>query len=457
MKPLLARESVLRLAWPLVLSFWMRSLFSFVDTGFAALIGDEAVAAIGLSFPLEFVLIAFWVGTSTGMTSLLSRAIGAHEGERAAQVIRTARRIVLVLIPVFFSIGVAIWFVTPLLVREAPGEPGLEPRTAELFRIYATVLVCGSSLTSFWSILPDSIVKAHHDTRATMWAGILSNLLNVTLNAVFVLVFGWGIFGIALSTVLGRLAGLVYAMRRAAAHERTRLEAGRDTVPGIDARPYRAILVLAVPAALTYALMATESAIVNALLARFPDATAAIAAFAIQSRWAMFFLMPIIATGVALLPFTGRLWGRRDLAGIRRAMGEVSAVAGAYVLLLVTPLCLVFRGALTRPFAEAPLTQELAAFGVALVPLACVAALPFFAARPVFEGMQRGWPGLAIAILRHAILTPVLAVAFGLAAREAGFRAYHGVIVALVAATAAASLVLVAWLRRTLRAADSQG
>ena len=81
--------SVMRLAWPLILSFWMRSLFNFVDAGFAATIGDEAVAAIGLAYPLEFLLIACWVGTSTGMTSLLSRAMGAREGARVQQIIRT--------------------------------------------------------------------------------------------------------------------------------------------------------------------------------------------------------------------------------------------------------------------------------------------------------------------------------------------------------------------------------
>jgi len=80
------------------------------------------------------------------------------------------------------------------------------------------VLIGGSAFTSFWSILPDSIVKAHHDTRATMWAGIWSNVINVALNTVFTFVFHWGVLGIALSTVVGRIGGLVYALRKAATH-----------------------------------------------------------------------------------------------------------------------------------------------------------------------------------------------------------------------------------------------
>ena len=60
------------MAAPLVLSFWMRAAVTFVDTIFASRLGDAAVAAIGLTVPLEFVMIGVWVGLSTGLTSQLS-------------------------------------------------------------------------------------------------------------------------------------------------------------------------------------------------------------------------------------------------------------------------------------------------------------------------------------------------------------------------------------------------
>ena len=74
--------SVLRMSAPLVVSFVMRAAFTFVDTIYAATIGDAAVGAIGLSLPFEFLMIALWVGLSTGLTSCLSRSIGAREGRK---------------------------------------------------------------------------------------------------------------------------------------------------------------------------------------------------------------------------------------------------------------------------------------------------------------------------------------------------------------------------------------
>ncbi|HKY33999.1 MAG TPA: MATE family efflux transporter, partial [Candidatus Polarisedimenticolia bacterium] len=213
-RPARPEKGILALAAPLVVSFWMRSLFSLVDTVYAATLGDAAVAAVGLSIPLEFLMIACWVGVSTGLTSNLSRAMGAGDAGRIEALLGAARRIVQALVGLFLAVGAAVWLAGPRL--------GLEPDVGRLFAVYGSVLVAGSALSSFWSILPDSIVKAHHDTRSTMWAGILSNVLNVGLNTLFTFVFHWGVFGIAFSTVLGRFGGLAYALRRAAALERQR-------------------------------------------------------------------------------------------------------------------------------------------------------------------------------------------------------------------------------------------
>jgi len=290
--------SLLRMAAPLVVSFWMRAGVTFVDTIYAALLGDKAVAAIGLTIPLEFLMIALWVGLSTGLTALLSRAMGAGEGTRIAQAIRAGWVMVSIVSPLFTLFGAAIWFIAPWL--------GLEAGVARGFQVYGTVLIAGSAFTTFWSIIPDSLVKAHQDTRSTMWAGIWTNVINVALNTFFIFVLDWGLFGIALSTVLGRIGGLAYAIVRARYHEARRKAAAGDSGGPAESAPYRTILHLAVPSSLTFALMATETGLLNALLAVSPNPTEAIAAHSIFYRLLLFAFQPVIATAVALLPFAAR-------------------------------------------------------------------------------------------------------------------------------------------------------
>jgi Na+-driven multidrug efflux pump len=436
-------SGILPLAAPLILSFWMRSLFSLVDTVYAATVGDSAVAAVGLSLPLEFLMIAFWVGISTGLTSTLSRAMGAGDEERMQELLAAARRMVQVLVPGFFLLGLAVYAAAPHL--------GLAPDVARQFGIYTSVLVAGSALSSFWSILPDSIVKAHHDTRATMWAGIWSNVINVALNTIFTFVFHWGVFGIALSTVIGRLGGLAYALRRAAALESARRARAMAAGWPDRAQPaMRAILSLAFPAAATYGLMAAESSLVNTLLATLDRPTEAIAAYAIYFRVLLLAVMPVMATGVALLPFAARRLGEGDLSGVRRGLREAGAAAALYALIVVAPALWLGAPAIARSMTQSPVTAGFTITALRLCPLAVLAMIPFILVRPAFEAMQRGRPGLAVAVLRYVVLTVPMAMAGAWVARRAGGSLFLGVLSGLIAATAMASAVFVVWIRGAL-------
>ena len=438
------QASILAMAAPLVVSFWMRSLFTFVDTAYAATLGDAAVAAVGLSIPLEFLMIACWVGMSTGLTSQLSQAMGARQGARIEQLLAMTRRVVWALVPLFVLIAAGAWFWAPHM--------GLEPKVADQFALYCAVLIGGSAFTAFWSILPDSIVKAHHDTRSTMWAGIWSNLINVGLNTLFTFVFHWGVFGIALSTVIGRFGGLAYALRKAAHHENARKATGLDTDPALDPAPFRSLMALAVPSALTYVLMALESTVVNALLSKQPEATASIAAYGIYYRVVMFTVMPIIATSVAVLPFVARRFGEGDIQAIRRGLRQAMLAGAAYCIALITPAMILGGGALARALAESEVTAQLTRGALWLSPLAALAIIPFQLCRPAFEGLQRGRPGLLMAILRYVVLTAPCGWLGIVAARAAGRPPLFGLLAGLILASALGSAIFLIWMRRALGA-----
>ena len=443
----LNQSGVLRMAAPLVISFWMRAVVTFVDTIYAALLGDAAVAAVGLTVPFEFLMIALWVGLSTGLTSGLSRAIGERQGRKIEQYLAACRRLVWMLAPLFSLAGVALWWIAPRM--------GLEVEVAEGFRVYGAVLIAGSAFTSFWSILPDSLVKAHHDTRSTMWAGIVTNILNVGLNTLFMFVFHWGLFGIAFSTVISRLGGLVYALAVAERHESRRRREGETPGEDEDPHPYRAVLALAIPSSLTFALMALETAIVNGLLARMDNPTATIASYSIYYRVTLFCLQPVIACSVALLPYAARRFGAGDCAGVRAGLRDAATAAAVYALGVVGPVAWWAGPALAAWLAESPVTKEYTAFALQMVPLSCAGGALFLMCRPVFEAMNRGRPGLVMAIFRYLVLTVPLASTGLVWAERAGHPPIYGLITGLVAASAIASAVFYFWLRRTLARIDA--
>jgi Na+-driven multidrug efflux pump len=435
------RPTLLMMAIPLVVSFWMRSLFTFVDTYYASYLSDAAVAAIGLSFPFEFMMIAVWVGMSTGLTSNFSRAMGSGEETKLRQYLKATRTLVLLCVPAFLILGAGCWVFA--------GKLAPDREVARQFAIYGSVLVGGSALTLFWSVLPDSIVKAHGDTKATMWAGIWSNVINVVLNTIFTFLFHWGVFGIAFSTVLGRFGGLAYALRKAAGHEAARKARNLPEVPGHDRHPYRAIFALAVPSALSYVLMASETGVVNWLLKGIEHGKEALAAYAIYYRVFQFVVMPAIAASVAMLPFAARRIGEHDIQAVRGGLRDAHIALVAYVA-LVAPILYLVAGPLARHLSGSPVTVAYLVPALRIVPLGALMATPFFLCRPVFEGMGRGRPGLTMSVLRYVVLAaPAAALGLSLAP-SLHLPDVLGLICGLMAATAVSSVVFVLWTRKAL-------
>ena len=432
---------LLRMTGPLVVSFWMRALFSFVDTYYASFLGDASVAAIGLSYPFELVMIAVWVGLSTGLTSTFSRAMGAREETKLRQYLDATWRLVLLCTPAFALVGAGCWFFADRLAPDA--------EVAREFAIFGTTLIAGSAFTTFWSVIPDSIVKAHGDTRATMWAGIWSNVLNVVFNTIFTFVFHWGIFGIALSTVLGRFGGLIYALRKASAHERARKERGEPTVSGFDPHPYGAIFVLAVPGALSYVLMAGETGVVNELLRRVEHGKEALAAYAVYYRVFSFVAMPAIAASVAMLPFAARRFGARDVPGVKAGLREAHA-AGLVYIAVAAPILFLTAGPLAHQLTTSPVTVSFLVPALRWIPVAALVAMPFFLCRPVFEGLGLGRPGLVLSILRYVLLAAPAAWLGLEAALGRGVSPVLGVAWGVTIASVLSSAAMLFWTRAVL-------
>jgi len=422
----------LRLAAPLVLSFVMRAAFSLVDRLYAAGLeglADASQAAIGLATPIDFLMIACWVGTSNGLTRHFSEAIGAGASAKVAQLRRVGALLTRVLGAFFFALATLIWFQPTLFA------PASEPDVVRQFQVYASVVVGGSAFTMFWSIVPDSLVKAHHDTVSTMKAGLLSSLLNVALNTLFVFVFEWGIFGIAFSTVLGRIAGTLYAWGRANAHEARRLAGPGQDDTSRHADALRAVLAIAVPSSLVYALMSAESLAINEILKRGPDPESALAAWSAFDGVGRFFLMPAIALGVAVLPLAARWRG----AGVPRArlvaeIGKGLLAIALYAALVVAPVVLAAPDWLARQFVEDERSLAHAASGFRWLPLVVVFAGGTILVRPLFDVFDRSRLGLVLASFRTFVLVVPLFLLGGDLAPRLGHEMMDGYFAGSVAA-----------------------
>ena len=168
--------------------------------------------------------------------------------------------------------------------------------------------------------------------------------------------------------------------------------------------------------------------------------------YSIYYRVVLFALQPVIALSVAMLPYAARRFGERDLEGIRNGLRQGLLVSSLYSLVLLGPLMLWLAPWLADRLAESALTAQYTRFALYLVPLVCLGGSPFLLCRPVFEAMDRGTPGLAMAGLRYVVLSAPLAWS-GLHVAGAFDQApLYGLILGLLVAGTVSSLVFYLWL-----------
>lgn len=96
---------LLSMSWPAMISMIIQALYNIVDSIFVAQVGENALAAVSLIFPVQFLMIAVGVGTAVGVNSLISRRLGARRFEEADLAASNGFRLAFINGAVFAVIG----------------------------------------------------------------------------------------------------------------------------------------------------------------------------------------------------------------------------------------------------------------------------------------------------------------------------------------------------------------
>lgn len=325
--PRLVRE----LAVPASVGFFFNTMFNVVDTWWAGRISTQAQAALSLSFPVFFILLATGSGLSQGSTALISNALGAGDLPRARHYL--AQSVLLGCLA-----GLAMTFLgliaAPTLFRKLHAEG----EYLAMCLAYMNAILAGSFFFILQSILNGGL-QAQGDTRTLRNVLIAGCVLNIGLDPWFL--FGGlgipalGITGIALATVLIIAAGSLYIGWRLRC-----TPLGRGIVRS-DFRPsghtFLEITRQGVPASLNMMTVALGIFVITWFVSGF--SADGVAAYGIATRIEQIILLPTIGLNIATLTICGQNFGARRLERVREAWrtsiryGLYLMAAGGIVLL----------------------------------------------------------------------------------------------------------------------------
>ncbi|MDD3246347.1 MAG: MATE family efflux transporter [Methanosarcina sp.] len=413
------RKLLFKLSTPVIIGMLVQALYNVVDTLFVGwAYGAESVQAIGglsIAFPVQMIIMAFGIILGTGGSSIISRALGARETERAEKVLGNVFSLSLIL-----SVLIAIpclLYLDPIL-KAFGSTPGILPYA----RDYLEIIIAGGIVFVF-GISVQNIVRAEGNARLAMNAMLIGGGLNILLDPLFIFGFGMGVQGAAIATVLSQSVGsawlLQYCLKGKGA-VRFKAETLKLS-PGI-------IKEIGAIGLGSFVMEASGSVMMifvyNALASYGGDV--AIAVFGITMKINSFIFLPLLGMSFGLQPIVGFNYGAKQFGRIVEAVKLSLAATTAFGLLGLLVISL-FPEQLLGLFSADPEYLTVGKSAVVIM----VLGLPLIGCNVVtttlFQALGQAKPSFLLSISRQLLflipLVIILPRLYGLAGVWAAFPA----------------------------------
>ena len=201
------RKSIVKLAIPLTLAQLINVLYNVVDriyTGHLPSGATDALAGVGLAFPIITLITGFANLFGMGGASLASIARGAHEKEKAESIMGTSFTMILITGAVLTALLEV--FHEPLLFLV-----GASAGTIGYAEDYIVVYLAGT-LFQMLSLGMNSFINSHGFAKTGMMTVLIGAVLNIALDPLFIFVFGMGVRGAAVATVISQTVSATWAV-----------------------------------------------------------------------------------------------------------------------------------------------------------------------------------------------------------------------------------------------------
>ena len=359
--------------FPILMGTFFQQMYNTVDTIIVGrLVGTEALAAVGATGPLVSMVNGFFIGVSSGATVVLSQAYGAGDRKGVSDSIHTGVALSLVLGVMLTAIGICLggrvmgWMGTP--------ENCMADATTYL-RIY----FAGSIGTVVYN-MGAGILRAMGDSKRPMLFLMVTCILNVVLDLLFVAVLHMGVAGAALATVLSQMISAVLPIVVLLRQKEDRLELRKLR---IERSLLGRILHIGIPAGLQFVTFDFSNILIQSGINSFGDIT--MAAWTAHGKTDALTWMVTGAFGVSITTFVGQNFGAQKYSRIRKGTWTCLAM-GVVMVAALDALLLAFRTPILGIYTDNP---EVIAVG-SMVMLSIMPYEFLFMPIEVFAGTMRG-------------------------------------------------------------------
>jgi len=314
---------------PLLIGNIFQQLYSTIDAIFLGrFVGDNALAAIGSSMPVFFLILMLCMGIAMGAGIMASQYFGAKSREDLSYTIGTA-------ITLTAGISILISICIPFFTRNILILLRTPPEILDDGALYMNILMWGILGVAYFNML-SGILRGLGEAIAPLLYLIIASLLNIVLNFFFIVVLQLGVYGAAIGTVIAQALTAVLCFRKLM-KMRDVFDMGFHYL--IPKRKYvKQMLKIGVPTGASQAIFAIAMMITQPLVNGF--GAMFVTVNVIVMRIDGFVMMPIFSFGNAMTVFTGQNVGagkmdRVDLGTKQCIKIAVGTCTGMVILVLL--------------------------------------------------------------------------------------------------------------------------
>ncbi len=340
---------ILLFTLPIMAGNFLQQLYNTADSVIVGWFGPEnALGAVGTCAPLTILFVAMAIGFSTGVGIIVAQYYGAKRMEDLRKSVSTALMMTVVFGLCLTVVGL---FTAKPLLQYALGTPeAMLQMAVTYFRIYALGLV----FQFVYNIIA-AVLRSVGDSRATLYFLLISSVVNILLDLLFVAAFQWGVAGAAAATVIAQgcsaVAAVVYMFRRY-----PMLRFGRGEFV-FDREKAALSLRMGIPAMLQMCVVSMGHLFIQRLVNHYGSAMTN--AYTAAARLENYIMVPIFAFNNGLNVFVGQNIGAGKLDRVRGGMRQTMAMSAIFCVVLSTVL-LTVGGQIVKIFSLSGESLELA-------------------------------------------------------------------------------------------------
>lgn len=307
-------KQLFQMTWPMMFGVLSLMSFQLVDSAFIGQLGILPLAAQGFTMPLQMVIIGLQVGLGIATTAVIARVLGAQQPKKAKQL---GGLVIILGAVMVFTMCLVIWFSRGPILSLLGAQADVFPVIDSYWPVWLASCWTGAMIYFAYSVC-----RANGDTKLPGLMMVITSILNMILDPIFIFHFDLGLNGAAWATILSFSIGFCIILP--SIFKRHWISFSWHDLP--IAQSIKELNAVMSPAMMSQLLPPLSSMMATKIIAGF--GAAAVAGWAMASRIEFFAIVVVLALTMSIPPMVGKMLGAKQFDDIQKLI----RIAAKFVL-----------------------------------------------------------------------------------------------------------------------------